>query len=49
MLAEGSFVADFSLIHVAFATQGVRGDERNKTHLAIEISMFTKKEMEWGN
>ena len=28
---------------------GVRGDERNKTHLAIEISMFTKEGMEWGN
>ena len=28
-------------------THNVRGDERNKTHLAIEVSMFTKKEMEW--
>ena len=25
----------------------VRGDERNKTHLAIGVSMFTKKELKW--
>ena len=25
----------------------VRGDERNKTHLAIGVGMFTRKEMEW--
>ena len=25
----------------------VRGDERNKTHLATRVSMFTKEKMEW--
>ena len=27
--------------------RAVRGDERNKTHLDIGVSMFTKKEMKW--
>ena len=26
----------------------VRGDEWNKTHLAIGVSIFTKEEMGWG-